>query len=299
MLPSSPLFRRFSLIFIWIVFAAAPVSAQTNEGDSLYIKSVHLGGTVYMLHCENGFGGGNVTASIGSDGVLLADNMYKKITPLLLAEIKKISPAGVRLVINSHFHRDHIEGNDLLSATSVIIAHENLHQRLKKSSSWATASSLPQLLVHDSLQIEFNDEQLQVIHFPNGHSDNDLVIYFRKARVIHLGDMFFQGMFPAIYPESGGNLHQLIINLEKVLLMITDDVKIVPGHGSLASKSDLVSYITMLKKTREIVISGIKAGKTLQQLQDEKVLRNYDTLGSGGAQSTDQYLAMLFKLLST
>lgn len=295
----TPLLHRLFIVCLCFAFSPSHSTAQTNNDDSLFIKPEHLGGTVYMLHCENGFGGGNVTASIGKDGVLLADNMYKKITPLLLAEIKKISAAGVRVVINSHFHRDHIEGNDLLSATSVIIAHQNLHNRLKKSSTWATAASMPQILVSDSLKLQFNGEDIQVIHFPKGHSDNDLVVFFRTAQVVHLGDMFFQGMFPAIYTESGGNLHQLIINLEKILLMIPDEVKIVPGHGALATKQDLLSYIKMLKETREIVISGIKAGKTLQQLQEEKVLSHYDKLGSGGAQSTDQYLAMLYKLLST
>jgi len=137
-----------------------------------------------------------------------------------------------------------------------------------------------------------------MIHLPNGHTDADLVVYFTESKVAHLGDMFFFGMFPGIYVQSGGNIKQLVINLEKAIKEISSDSKIIPGHGSLATVKDLTDYISMLKETISIVEAGIKAGKTLELMTKEKVLQKYDTLGSGGAQTTDQYLAMVYKLLS-
>jgi glyoxylase-like metal-dependent hydrolase (beta-lactamase superfamily II) len=111
--------------------------------------------------------------------------------------------------------------------------------------------------------------------------------------------MFFFEMFPAVYSQGGGNIRQLIKSLEKVLVDIPADAKVVPGHGRLATMQDLKSYVAMLKETTAIVDARIKEGKTLEQMQAEKVLAKYDILGAGGAQTTEQYLAMLYKLIAT
>lgn len=251
-----------------------------------------------MMNCENGFGGGNVAVSVGSDGVLVVDDMYKMITPLLISEIRKITASPIRLVVNSHFHRDHIEGNNVLSNGAIVVAHENLFKRFKAGSSWANDSTLPKILIRDSLTINFNGEEIKLFHLPNGHSDNDVVVYFPKSGVAHLGDLYFNGMFPAVYRESGGDLKQMIVNLQKILTILPSTTKVIPGHGDLGDKNSLTSYVEMLQQTTSIVEHAIKSGKTLEQLQKEKVLAKYDELGSGGAQTTDQYLAMLYKLLS-
>jgi len=113
-----------------------------------------------------------------------------------------------------------------------------------------------------------------------------------------MGDTYFNGMFPAVYKEGGGDILQMISNLEKVLADLPDGVRVIPGHGDLATKADLQNYVAMLKETTGIVRAAIRSGKPLSQLQQEKVFSKYETLGQGGAQTTDQYLAMLYKLLS-
>ena len=203
-------------------------------------------------------------------------------------------------MLNTHFHGDHIQGNKNFERSAVIVAQENVRKRLiaNNKESAPTLDILPTVTFADRLTINFNGEEVQMIHFPNGHTDGDSIVYFTRSKVLHLGDMFFFEMFPAIYSEGGGNIRQLVRSLDQILVDIPADAKIVPGHGRLATMEDLKNYVAMLKETISIVDANIKQGKSLDQMQKEKVLAKYDALGAGGAQTTEQYLAMLYKLLS-
>lgn len=276
------------------------LSAMTGfaqqDFSAIEIKAIQAGGVVKMLSAENGFGGGNVAASVGKDGILLVDNMYEAVTPKIIALLKDAPDTNIRFVVNTHFHSDHIQGNKVFSGTAAIIAHENVLKRLKAKAGQST-SSLPDITFNKDLNIYFNGEEIQLFHLPNGHTDSDVFVYFTQSKVIHMGDTFFNGMFPAVYKEGGGDMMQLIKNLEQVLQKIPADAAVIPGHGPLATKKDLESYLQMLKETTSLVSTTITAGKTLQQAIAEKLLDKYDALGSGGAQTTEQYLAMLYKLL--
>jgi cyclase len=288
----------FLLPVFWVSGVFRCVAQGDNAVERITVRSAVAGGAVYMLDCEGGFGGGNVAASIGPDGILLVDNMYEAITPKLLDALKKISPGTVRVVVNSHFHADHIQGNSVLSPNTMIIAQQNLLKRFTTNKpEWVSDRSIPQVSFADSLTIRFNGEQVHIFHLPNGHTDCDAFVYFPKSGVIHMGDTYFNGMFPAVYTESGGNILQMIANLDKILERVPENTKFIPGHGALATKAEFKAYVTMLKETTELASKAIKSGKTLQQAQQQKILARYDALGSGGAQTTDQYLAMLYKLL--
>lgn len=275
-------------------------SFSQDDTSQITVRSTLAGGVVYMLDCENGFGGGNVAASIGPDGILLVDDMYKAMADKLVGALKQISDKNIRIVINTHFHADHIEGNAVLSRSSIIVAHENFFKRLSGSAKpgWSSPDALPHITFGEKLTLRFNGEEILVFHLPNGHTDNDVFVYFTKSKVIHMGDTFFNGMFPAVYKEGGGNILQLIANLEKILKETPPDIKVIPGHGVLSTKTDLLNAVAMLKETTAIVDAAIKSGKSLKQLQEQNVLSKYSILGDGGAQTTDQYLSMLYKLLS-
>jgi cyclase len=292
-------YYRLSVSMVCILFCLFCSTRSFSQAPEITVRAALANGVVYMLDCENGFGGGNVAASIGPDGILLVDDMYKSITPKLQDALKKISPAGIRFVVNSHFHGDHIEGNAVLSKSSIIVAQENLLKRFRNTPpKWISAETFPQLVFKDSLTIFFNGEDVRLFHLPNGHTDCDVFVYFSKSHVIHMGDTYFKGMFPAVYTEGGGNIIQMIANLEKILITLPPDVKVVPGHGELGTRADLQEYVNMLKETTSIVSAAIKSGKSLEQSKQDKVLAKYNALGDGGAQTTDQYLAMLYKLLS-
>lgn len=280
---------------------AVTASGQGKSSlDAISVRITKAAANVFLLDCVDGFGGGNVAASIGDDGILLVDDMYAAMGPKLLAALKTVSAGPVKIVLNTHFHGDHIQGNKNFERTAVIVAQENVRKRLiaNNKESAPTLDMLPTVTFADRLTINFNGEEVQMIHFPNGHTDGDSIVYFTRSKVLHLGDMFFFEMFPAVYSEGGGNIRQLVRSLDQILGDIPADAKVVPGHGRLATMEDLKNYVAMLKETISIVDANIKQGKSLDQMQKEKVLAKYDALGAGGAQTTEQYLAMLYKLLS-
>ena len=288
------------VLILFLSISAVLGQTTTTKQPEITVRITKAAGSVYFLDCEGGFGGGNVAASIGDDGILLVDDMFAAMGPRILAALKTIADKPVKMVLNTHFHGDHIQGNKNFQKSSVIVAQENVRKRLlaNNKDTAPTLEMLPAITFTDRLAVNFNGEEVQMIHYPNGHTDGDSVIYFTKSKVLHLGDMFFFEMFPAVYTEGGGNIRQLVVNLDKVIADTPADAKVVPGHGNLATMQDLKNYVSMLKETIGIVDTKIKEGKTLEQMTNEKVLAKYDTLGSGGAQTTDQYLAMLFKLLS-
>jgi len=292
--------KIFAISSFLLLFAFVTSAPAQDKLDAVTVRAAKAAGNVYFLDCAGGFGGGNVAASVGDDGILLVDDMYAAMGPKLLAALKTLSDKPVRIVLNTHFHGDHIQGNKNFHGTAVIIGQENIAKRLiaANKESAPTLDYVPAVTFSDRISINFNGEEIQMIHFPNTHTDGDSIVYFTKSKVLHLGDMFFFGMFPAVYTQGGGDIRQLVRSIEKIVADFPADTKVIPGHGDLATMQDLKNYLAMLKETIAIVDAGIKAGKTLDQMQNEKVLAKYETLGSGGAQTTDQYLAMLFKLLS-
>src|SRR5579884_4332820 len=149
----------------------------------------------------------------------------------------------------------------------------------------------------DKVSVHLNGEDIRAIHFPNGHTDGDSVIFFTQSNVVHMGDDFFNGgMFPFIDIDSGGSVQGMIAGDEKVLAEVPDDVKIIPGHGPLATKEDLRKFIAVLKETSAAVAAGIKQGKTLDQLKKEKVLAKWDSWGQGFIK-TDMFTEILYDSL--
>lgn len=271
-----------------------------NKADSFTIQMNKIGGSVHFLECINGFAGGNVAASVGEDGILLVDDMFAMMSNKIKIALATLSAKPIKMVLNTHFHGDHIQGNKIFGESAVIVAHENVRKRLQKSITPKNPSTqmLPVVVFRDSMSLHFNGEEIKLTHFPNSHTDGDAMIYFTGSKVIHLGDMFFFGMFPAVYTEGGGDIKQLIISLEQILKDIPADVHVIPGHGGVATMKDLQDYVTMLQETTGIVEVAIRKGLSLEQMKQGKLLHKYNALGDGGAQSTDQYLAMLYKLLS-
>ena len=172
--------------------------------------------------------------------------------PKLIAALKALSDKPIRFAVNSHFHMDHIAGNTELGPGTTIIAHENERKRLEQKTPAPSPALLPSFTFTDRAALYFNGEEVRLIHLPNGHTDADVVIYFSKSKVVHMGDMFFFGMFPAVYTQGGGDIKQLILNLDKILAEVSPDSKVIPGHGEMATIPDLKNYVAMLKERRSI-----------------------------------------------
>jgi glyoxylase-like metal-dependent hydrolase (beta-lactamase superfamily II) len=290
---------RIASLVALVVVALAPVHSQGNL-DAVSVRLIPAAGSVYMADCVDGFGGGNVAASIGPDGILLVDDMYAAMAPKLQGALAKLSPLPVRIVLNTHFHGDHIQADSVFGKTATIIAHENV---LKRLTSPGKPLPFPMVTFANEMSVRFNGEDIRIRHLPNGHTDSDAIVFFETSKVLHLGDMFFVGMFPAVYTEGGGDIRKLIASLDGVLATYPADTKVIPGHGDLSTMADLRNYVTMLKETVAAAEQGIRENKTsdatkqAEAIKKDPRIQKYTKLGDGGGQTVDQFVAMLVKLL--
>jgi cyclase len=292
--------KRFLLLIASMCLIALPALGQ-NDFSKVEIKVQKVSGTVYMLVGA----GGNIGASIGEDGIVIVDDEYLPLADKIEAALKGITDKPIKFILNTHWHGDHTGGNPHFGEKAPIIAQENVRKRLASGGKTrfgetkpAPKVALPIITFEENVSVHLNGEDIRAIHFPNGHTDGDAVIFFPQANVVHMGDDFFNGgMFPFIDIDSGGSVQGMIAGGEKVLAETPDDVKIIPGHGPLGNKDDLRKFIAMLKETSAVVQAGIKKGKTLDQLKQEKVLAKWDSFGQSFIK-TDVFTEILYDSLT-
>ncbi len=292
--------RKALLSLLLLSFFSLPVFGQGNDFSKVEIKVTKVAGTVYMLEGA----GGNIGASVGDDGIVIVDDEYLPLADKIEAALKSITDKPIKFILNTHWHGDHTGGNPHFGEKAPIIAQENVRKRLASGGKTrfgevkpAPKVALPVITFEDKVSVHLNGEDIRAIHFPNGHTDGDAVIFFTQSNVVHMGDDFFNGTFPFIDIDSGGSVQGMIAGGEKVLAEVPDTVKIIPGHGPLGTKEDLRKFITLLKEASAAVQAGIKKGKTLDQLKQEKVLAKWDAYGKSFI-NTDTFTEILFDSLS-
>jgi len=300
--------RRAALL-VWGSLSLALVSssrlaAQEADWSKIEIKAEKVAGNVYMLYGVGGFAGGNIGVSVGDDGIVLVDDEFEALVPKIEAALRGISDKPVRFVLNTHFHGDHTHGNKVFGLKSTIVAHDNVRKRLaandkfdNKPGTPTPRQALPIITFDSKVSVNLNGEEIRGIHFPAGHTDGDTVVFFTQSKVVHMGDDFFNGTFPFIDLEAGGSAKGYVAAVEKVLSELPDDVKIIPGHGGLATKADLQAFAAMMRETTAIVEKGIQAGETLEQMQRAKVLAAYDAKWGGGFMKSEGFIAEIYNSL--
>jgi glyoxylase-like metal-dependent hydrolase (beta-lactamase superfamily II) len=283
------------------VLAASWTGAQQEpDWSKIEIKAEKVAGSVHMLYGVGGFAGGNIGVSVGEDGIVLVDDQFEPLVPKIEAALAGISAKPVRFVLNTHFHGDHTHGNKVFGLKSTIIAHDNVRKRVAadeqfdgKPGTRAPRHALPIITFDARVSVHLNGEEIRGIHVPAGHTDGDTVVHFTQSKVVHMGDDFFNGMFPFVDLESGGTIEGYAAGVERVLGELPADVKIIPGHGPLATRDDLAAYLAMLRETAAVVRQGIKEGKGVEQLKAAKVLAKWDKWGQGFL-NADKYIEELY-----
>jgi glyoxylase-like metal-dependent hydrolase (beta-lactamase superfamily II) len=154
--------------------------------------------------------------------------------------------------------------------------------------------ALPIVTFNDTLTLHLNGEDIRAVHFPGAHTDGDSVIWFTQSNVVHMGDNFFNGLWPVIDIDNGGSVRGMIRTIEKVASMIPADTKVIPGHGPLGDRESLRKFGEVLKGAADAVQAGITAGKTVDQLKAEKVLAPWEDWGKGFVK-TDVFVELLFR----
>jgi len=290
---------RIALLAAALCCLPALAAAQDSPDFSkVQVKVTKVAGQVYVIEdASPEFSGGNIGVSVGPDGIVLIDDKFAPLAPKIEAALRSISDQPVRYVINTHYHGDHTDGNTVFGPKSIVIAHDNTRKRMAagrgKEQPPAPAAALPIITFDDKLSVHLNGEDIRAVHLPSAHTDTDVVIFFPKSNVVHLGDEFFNGMFPFIDTDGGGSVKGLIANLTKLLPQLPAGAKLIPGHGPVATAKELRGFVAMLEQTTAFVEAGIKAGKTVDQLKQDKSLAKYDSW-SKGFFKTDEFIAMLY-----
>lgn len=278
--------------------------AQPNF-DDVQIKTTHVAGNIYMLEGQ----GGNIGVSVGSDGLLMVDDQFAPLAPKIRAALQELAKKheienDLVYILNTHWHFDHTGGNADFGKEGTIIAHENVRRRLATRQSLfgrdiepAPAEALPVITFNDSLSIHFNGDEIRATHLPHGHTDGDIVIHFTEANVLHLGDLMFNGTFPFIDLDHGGDVVGYADNVERILGQLPAGAKIIPGHGPLAGAEDLKTFHGMLSETITIVRSRLEAGKKPEAIVAEGLPDKWASWGNGFIK-TDQWLGTITKSLT-
>ncbi len=282
---------KVSLAIIFLLICAP---AFSQNFDTVQIRPLKLTDKVYMLKGS----GGNIGLLTGSDGVLMIDDQFAPLSEKIAAAIKNIDAGQIRFLLNTHIHGDHTGGNENFKKMgATIVAHDLVREHMSKESvdprtqqkqPAKPKAMLPEVTFADRLNFHLNDEDIELYHFTNGHTDGDIIIRFVKANVYHVGDLFNRGSFPFIDGGNGGKVEGLLANFDKILALIDDNAKVIPGHGNLATKADVKAYRDMLYDIRTNVAKAIKSGKKVEDIPALNLTAKYDaTFGNGFIKGKD------------
>ena len=266
--------------FMFLLCISATLNAQ--RFDSVQILTTKLSENTYMLEGA----GGNIGVSVGEEGVFVIDNQFAPLSKKILTAIKALSDKPLKLLVNTHYHGDHTGGNEnMTKAGATIIAHDNVKRRLSEEQGDATSKpkeALPVITFNDKISIAMNGESVAVFHVKNAHTDGDAILYFTESNVLHTGDTYFNGRYPYIDLNSGGSVDGYIDAVKRGLMVIDEETKIIPGHGSLSNPEEYKTFLTMLETLRTNIQNAIAEGKTEDDIKtDSNLTKAYDELGYG------------------
>jgi cyclase len=307
-----------------LLLTGAGVAYAQNPNDA----EVHIlpaQGDIYMIVGA----GGNITVQAGKDGVLLVDTGLAGMSDKVLAAIRTISTGPIRYIISTHYHPDHVGGNDKIRAAgstitggnvagdikdagegAQIIAHNNVQNRMSAPTGsqppspeggWPTSTFLS-----DQKKLYFNGEGIDILHEPAAHTDGDSIVFFRRSDVISTGDIFTTTNYPIIDLAAGGSIQGTIDALQKIVDLIIPvygqegGTLVIPGHGRLCDFGDVLNFREMTIIIRDRVQDMIKKGMTLEQVKAARPTQDYDPLfgSTTGFWTTDKFVEAVYKSLS-
>ena len=266
---------KLFMLAVSILTANFTWAEAADRFAAVQVKAQPVAGSIHMLEGA----GGNIGVSIGADGTLIIDDQFAPLADKIIAALGELGGDRPRLVLNTHFHGDHTGSNPEMGKTGTIIAHDNVRVRLLGTEGFPR-SGLPLVTYGENLNVHFNDEEIQLIHLPHGHTDGDSAVWFKSSNVVHMGDHFFHGRFPYVDIGSGGSVDGLVANIEGVLALLNDDTKVIPGHGPLASKQDLANTAATVKASTAFVRKSLSEGQSIDQIA-AKLDADYPGWGSG------------------
>ncbi len=295
--------RLAGILLLVLFMGQTGAYSATQDFANVQIQTEKVADNVFMLIGA----GGNLGVSAGKDCVFIIDTSYAPLTNKIKAAITTVSDKSIQYVVNTHWHQDHIGGNEnFVKAGAVVVAHENVHKRLsteqfieflKKTIPPLPESALPVITFSQDLTFHLNGNEIFVFHIERAHTDGDAIVHFKKSNVIHMGDIYFNGMYPFIDLSAGGSINGMISAVKRVLLLCDRNTKVIPGHGHLSDKAELEEYLKMLVALRDRITREIKAGKTLDAVIASQPTRDLDPAWGKGFMKPEQFVKIVYDSL--
>jgi cyclase len=270
------------LLFIMLFLPL--MSMAQRDWANLEIEVTELAPGVHRLFVGNSVA---VLVFHGKDGTFVVDAAYEQSTDRLMEEIRKLSDKPIRYLVNTHIHGDHTGGNKVLGKDATIIAHSSVKEYLSKEQKRGETVipafpeyALPDKLVNGELEMDFNNEKIRITHFPGGHTEGDLVVYFPKAKVVMIADLLFAGFFPYVDTGNGGHPFRYLENVNKIIESYPQDATIVGGHGPVFTMNELREWHNTLSATITAMRSAKAKGMTEEQMKENRILHEWSAMGA-------------------
>jgi cyclase len=286
-----------------VLFAGTAIAQQNVDFSKVEIKTTDLGNKTYMLQGQ----GGNITVAVGADGIIMVDTEFAPLHDKIKAAIEKISSLPIKYVINTHYHGDHTGGNAPFHKDgATIVAEDNIRVRLAAGSAPngltgarmppQPADALPTDTYYGGTKtVEVGGRKALLSHVYNAHTDGDTWIYFDTANVLATGDTFTHtGRYNTIDYNNGGDIRGLIRAVDAYLKVSNDQTKVVPGHGALANRADLVAWREMLVTSRDRIQKLVNEGKSEQEVVAAKPLADLDKKWAANEQQGENWVRMVY-----
>jgi glyoxylase-like metal-dependent hydrolase (beta-lactamase superfamily II) len=290
-------------ITITTILAAGTANAQQQvDWDKIQIKTTDLGNKTYMLEGQ----GGNITIAVGTDGIIMVDTQFAQLSDKINAAIKAISPLPIKYVINTHFHGDHVGGNEnFQKGGATVVAQDNIRVRLAAGTTNGTTGNkappvapgaLPkQTYVGGSMVLEVGGRKATLTHVNNAHTDGDTWVYFADANVLATGDVMNSNhRYQQVDFANGGDVRGMIRGTDAFLKVANDETKVVVGHGPLAKKSDIAAYHEMVKAAGERVEKLFNEGKSEAEVLAADPLKDLNATWAANDQAAVNFLKQVY-----
>jgi cyclase len=295
--------------------AASPVAAQaaagetviqkaTEQFDSSPLKKILLSNGLFLFSGD----GGNVTALLDRGSTLLIDSGMDSRAVELSDAVFKATMRPVTRLVNTHWHFDHTGGNVFFGSSGVtIIAQENVKKQLSSvqdvpfvglRDGHYPEQALPTVTYPSSIALRQGSQRLTLVNYGPAHTDGDTIIYIAPANVVVVGDIFSNAFYPIIDLASGGSFDGLILSVDRILAQTDEQTKIVPGHGPVATRSDLQAYRDMLVQVRQRIKALITAGKTMDEAVATAPTKDFDAKWGSGYVTPDVFTKIVFSSLT-
>ncbi|HWA33171.1 MAG TPA: MBL fold metallo-hydrolase [Cyclobacteriaceae bacterium] len=265
---------------LYLLLLSIPAAAQQNF-DTVKIRPLKLTDNIYMLKGA----GGNIGVLVGKDGTLVIDDQFAPLSNKINGAIKTIDPAEIKFLVNTHIHGDHSGGNDNFARMGVmIVAHDNVRERMMKESTARNGQknpprakeALPVISFPDRINFHLNDEDIEVIALDKGHTDGDVMVHFKKANIYHTGDAFVRYGYPFIDASNGGSFTAFVNSLDRMLAVLDDNSRVIPGHGEVATKADVKAFRDKMADIRDQVTAALKKGTKVEEITSLPIATKYD-----------------------